>query len=176
MKIAIAVVLLCVFAAFSIKVKTQLNAKESPLAALKLGEPMPDFTLPDLSGKTVKFSEVIRDKKLVMINFWASWCVPCRLEMPGFEKIYGAKKAEGFTILAIDEDKERPKLDAYLKEKPVSFPVLVDEDGTIAKQFGIRAFPTTIFVGGDGKILQVFEEVQPYPEFWIDRQLREKKR
>jgi peroxiredoxin len=96
---------------------------------------MPDFLLPDLSGKTVKLSEVTGDNKIVMVNFWASWCGPCRVEMPTFEKLYNAQKSKGFTILAIAEDKERPKLDAYLKQKPVSFPVLIDQDGALAKQF-----------------------------------------
>jgi peroxiredoxin len=175
MKIALTVVLLSVFAAFSIKVKTELNTKESPLTSLRLGQPMPDFTLTDLTGKTVNFNEVLRDNKVVLINFGASWCVPCRMEMPGFEKLYNAKKSEGFTILAIDEDSEREKLDAYLKEKAVSFPVLIDTEGKIAKQFGLRAFPTTILVDRNGKILRVIEGVQPYLEYSVEHELREKK-
>jgi peroxiredoxin len=175
MKTAIALVLLAVFAAFSIKVKNQLNTKESPLETLRLNQPMPDFTLTDSTGKTVKLSDAVHEKKLVMINFWATWCAPCRVEMPGFERIYGAKKDEGFTILAIDEDKERDRLDAYLREKPVSFPVLIDQDGALAKQLGLHAFPTTILVDGNGKIVEVIEGVQPYLEYSIENKLREKK-
>jgi peroxiredoxin len=176
MKIAIALVFLCVFAVFSVTVKNRLKVKESPLKAVKLDEPMPDFSLPDSTGQTVKFSDVSRENKLVMINFWASWCTPCRMEMPQFERVYGTKKSEGFTILAINVDAEREKLDAYLKNKPVSFPVLIDKDSAISKQFGIRALPTTILVGPTGKILRVTEGVEPYLEFSVDRYLHEDKK
>src|SRR5205823_3631509 len=116
-------------------------------------------------GQTVKFSDVSRQNKLVMINFWASWCTPCRMEMPEFERVYGTRKTEGFTILAISVDTEREKLDAYLKNKPVSFPVLIDKNGALSKQFGIGALPTTILVDRDGKVIHVVEGVDPYVQF-----------
>src|SRR5437870_1082867 len=127
-------IFLCAFAASSIALKTELRRAKSPLAALKLREPMPDFTLPGRDSKPVKLADVLRENKVVMINFWASWCGPCRMEMPGFEKLYKAEKPNGFTILAISEDNDLTKLDAYLKSKPVSFPVLLDHDGTLAKR------------------------------------------
>src|SRR5437870_955488 len=99
---------------------------------------MPDFALPDVGGKTVKLSEVVRNKKVVMINFWATWSGPCRVEMPSFEQLYNEQKNNGFTILAVAEDTERAKVDHYLKEKPVSFPVLLDQDNALLKQFKIE--------------------------------------
>ena len=175
MKIALALLLICGFAVFSVTVKNQLNTRTSPLTEVKLRQPMPDFTLPDANGQLVKFSDVSRDNQVVMINFWASWCTPCRMEMPDFEKVYAANKAKGFTILAINEDKEREKANAYLKSKPVTFPVLIDGDGAIAKRFKIEALPTTILVGRDGKVLRVIEGVEPYTEFVVENELREKK-
>ena len=175
MKIAISFLFLCAFAVFSVKVKNQLNTTESPLTAVKLGEPMPDFTLPDASGQMVKFSDVCRQNKLVLINFWASWCTPCRMEMPQFERLYTTKKGEGFTLLAINVDKEREKADAYLKSKPVSFPVLIDKDGAVAKQLGLNALPTTILVGQDGKVIHVVEGVEPYVEYLVENYFRTKK-
>jgi thiol-disulfide isomerase/thioredoxin len=175
MKIALSLLFLCAFAVFSVKVKNQLTTKESPLTAVKLGEPMPDFTLPDATGRMVKFSDVSRENKLVMINFWASWCTPCRMEMPQFEKLYTAKKGEGFTLLAINVDREREKADAYLKNKPVSFPVLIDQDGVVAKQLGLNALPTTILVGQDGKVIHVAEGVEPYLQYFVDNYFRKQK-
>ncbi len=163
---------LCGFALFSVHVKTELRQEHSPIAALKLNEPMPDFTVKDLAGKPVKFSELSRGKKLVAINFWATWCAPCRMEMPGFEKLFREKTKEGFTLLAINEDKERAKLDLYLKEKPVTFPVLIDRDQQLAERLGITAFPTTVLVGADGKVERVLEGVQPYIEYQIELLLR----
>jgi cytochrome c biogenesis protein CcmG, thiol:disulfide interchange protein DsbE len=175
LKIALALLFLGGFAVFSIKVKNQLNAKESPLGKVKLGEPMPDFELPDASGQMVKFSDVCRQNKLVLINFWASWCTPCRMEMPQFEKIYAAKKNLGFALLAVNEDSEREKADAYLKSKPVSFPVLMDTDGAVSKQFGVKALPTTILVGQDGKVLQVVVGMEPYVQWLVESHFQDKK-
>jgi thiol-disulfide isomerase/thioredoxin len=175
MKTAIALLLVCGFAAFSIKVKNELTRKESPLTAVKLNQPMPDFTLPDANGQMVKFNDVCREHKLVMINFWASWCTPCRMEMPQLERVYAENRADGFLLLSINEDEEREKADAYLKSKPVSFPVLMDKGGAVAKQLGIRAMPTTILVSQDGKVFHVAEGVEPYIQFMIGHQLKDKR-
>ena len=167
MKAALTVLFLGLFAAFSITLKTELRQQKSPVAALKLGEVMPDFELPDPSGKMVKLSEVLQGKKLVMINFWATWCGPCRVEMPSFEKLYGEEKNNGFTILAIAEDKDRAKVEQYLESKPVSFPVLLDPDNTLAKQLKIESYPTTVLVDGSGKIREVHEGVHPYLKYSV---------
>jgi len=172
MRTAAGILFLCLFAWFSISLKTELKRDKSPLAELKIGETMPDFEMPDTTGKSVKFSELIRGKKIAVINFWASWCGPCRLEMPTFEKLYTAQKSNGFIILAIAEDKEREKLDQYLKENPVSFPVLIDKDNSFSEKFKIEALPTTVLVDGNGRIKQVHEGVQPYLEFTIQAELR----
>jgi peroxiredoxin len=176
LKAALTILFLGLFAAFSITLKTELRREKSPLAALKIGEVMPDFELPDSSGKTVKLSEVLRDKKLVMVNFWATWCGPCRVEMPSFEKLYNEQKNSGFTILAIAEDKDRAKVDHYLEGKPVSFPVLLDQDGALAKQFKIESFPTTVLLDAEGKIQEVHEGVQPYLQYSVQMALKPVKR
>ncbi len=176
MKTAATVIFICLFAAFSIALKTQLRREISPVAALKIGQPMPDFALPDTTGKTVKLKEAIQGKKMVLINFWASWCGPCRVEMPSFERLYTAQKKNGFLILAIAEDKQPAKLDAYLKEKPVSFPVLIDRDNSLADRFKIQSFPTTILLDKEGRIREVREGVQPYLQFTVEAGLKNPKR
>jgi peroxiredoxin len=167
MRFAIAFIFLCLFAVFSIAVKTKLRREQSPVAALKIGESMPDFELPDVNGKTVKLSETIRGKKIVMVNFWATWCGPCRVEMPTFEKLYSEEKDHGFVILAIAEDEDREKLGKYLEAKPVSFPVLIDKGNALAKKLKINDFPTTILVGGSGKVRQVYEGVESYTQYAV---------
>lgn len=172
MKTPITILFLCAFAAFSVIVKNELLVDRSPLEALKIGQQMPDFTLADAEGHEFRLNEVTAEKRLVMINFWASWCGPCRIEMPGFEKIYTSKKDAGFTILAINEDEERARADTYLSEKPVSFPVLFDRDSALMKRFGVRALPTTIIVGHDRKIRQVTEGVSEYVSTMIQTYLK----
>lgn len=175
MKTAISVLFLCLFAIFSFTLKTELRREKSPVAALKIDEVMPDFELPDSNGKTVKLSEVLREKKLVVINFWATWCGPCRVEMPSFEQLYNERKDHGFTILAIAEDKERAKVDQYLKEKPVSFPVLIDEGNALATQLKIQSFPTTVLLDTNGKIREVHEGVHPYLKYSVEAALNPSK-
>jgi len=175
LKSAAVLLFLCLFAVFSIALKTELRREKSPVAALKIKEPMPDFELPDVTGKRVKFSDTLRDKQIVLINFWATWCGPCRVEMPTFEKLYREEKEHGFIILAIAEDKDRGKIDEYLKAKPLSFPVLIDNDNALAKQLKIQSFPTTILVRGNGKIWQVHDGVTPYMDYWVRAELKERK-
>jgi peroxiredoxin len=143
-------------------VKTELRRETSPLATLNVGQPMPDFTLTDREGKTIRLSEVTAANKVVLVNFWASWCAPCRIEMPGFEELYRDEKKNGFAILAIAEDKDRAKLDAYLKGKPVSFPVLLDTDGKLGEKLKIESLPTNVLIDPDGKVKQVHEGVERY--------------
>ena len=168
------ILFLCGFAAFSISVKQKLRVEKSPLESLKIGERMPDFTLHDQLGKEYALSTLEPGKKLILINFWATWCGPCRLEMPDFEKLYTSKEKDGLLILAIDEDEERAKLDAYLKLKPVSFPILVDDGGGLSNRFGVTALPTSVLVGGDGRIRAVMEGVQPYWDYTIDTYMKQK--
>jgi peroxiredoxin len=175
MKAALAVIFLVVFAVFSVALKTELRRDKSPIAALKINSQMRDFSLPDTNGKAVKLSEMMRDKKIVLVNFWASWCGPCRVEMPSFEKLYNEEKNNGFIILAISEDDQRPKLDQYLKQRPVSFPVLIDVDGALAKQLKVQSLPTTVLVEHDGKIREVHEGVQPYLQYSVQAALHSPK-
>jgi peroxiredoxin len=169
-----AIAIIGAFAVYSVHVKNQLLWATSPLESLPIGKSMQDFSLNDLTGQSYTLSKLTAEKKLVMINFWGSWCGPCRLEMPSFEKLYKDRSKDGLVILAIDENDERGNLDAYLKKEPLSFPVLLDPDGALAKQYGIRAYPTTILISTDGKILEAHEGIQTYIEYTIERYLPNK--
>ncbi len=164
MKSAIAVLAIAAFAAFSAEVKHEVirSGESATIAALPLGQTVPDFTLADRSGAELTLSKVVADKKLVLVNFWGAWCGPCRVEMPGFEKMYTDSANNGLQILAVDEADSAADLDAYLAKRPLSFPVLRDSGSVIAKRFGVRAFPTTVLVGHDGKIRRVIEGVETY--------------
>ena len=171
MKTAIAIVVGLSFVGLSVSVKNELRQQKSPLETLVLGEKMPDFTLKDASGADVSLSDVVKANKVVAINFWASWCGPCRLEMPGFSKLYDKKHGEGFTILGVNEDEKLDDMTKYLTEKPVKFPVLLDTGGELAKKLKLAALPTTILVNHDGEIVQVMQGVSTFFAAYVESQL-----
>jgi len=111
----------------------------------------PDFTLKDLNGKQVR----LRDfrGKVVFLNFFATWCVPCRLEMPAMERLSKAYKDKGLVVLAVDIKESAKIVRIFLQELKVSFPALLDVDGAVAFTYGIRPLPATYLIGRDGKIL-----------------------
>lgn len=111
----------------------------------------PEFTLKDLNGKQVQ----LRDfrGKVVFLNFFATWCVPCRLEMPAMERLSRAFKDKGLVVLAVDIKESARAVRAFLKELKVTFPALLDGDGSVAFTYGIRPLPATYLIGRDGKIL-----------------------
>ncbi len=160
------------FALFSVAVKRELRRLPSGQTALRVQQEAPAFTLPDTQGEPVELRAVAQRNKVVLVSFWASWCGPCRIELPQFVKLYKDRSGRGFEILAVNEDREEGKLAQYLKERPLSFPVLVDKDGEVAKQYGVEAFPTSVLVDSNGRVLAVVDGVQPYLEYEIDRHLR----
>jgi thiol-disulfide isomerase/thioredoxin len=174
LKVALITFLFAAYATFSVLLKNELRKEKSPLEQLPLGRTMPDFTLLDTNGKEYTLSKIAPKNKVILIDFWATWCVPCRMEMPELEGLNKADAKKGLLILAIDEDREPGKLDAYLKQKPVGFPVLLDPDGKLAESLGIRAFPTTILVSARDTITAVFEGLDQYLRFRVEGPLNAK--
>ncbi len=111
----------------------------------------PDFTLKDLNGKKVQLRDFRR--KVIFLNFFATWCVPCRLEMPAMERLSKAYKDKGLVVLAVDIKESAKTVRTFLQELKVSFPALLDADGSVAFTYGIRPLPATYLIGRNGKIL-----------------------
>ncbi|MCZ6479861.1 MAG: TlpA disulfide reductase family protein [candidate division NC10 bacterium] len=117
-----------------------------------VGHPAPDFTLPNLQGRPVQLSN-FRGKKAVFINFWATWCPPCRLEMPMMEKAYHVYKGDGLEILAISVDSGPKSLVRnFIQEFELTFPALLDPDMKTMNQFRIFAIPASFLVDKEGMI------------------------
>ena len=120
------------------------------------GAPAPDFTLNTLDGSELSLAQ-FRGQP-VLINFWASWCPPCRLEMPELVRAYEAHQSKGFIILAIDLTFQDsiPDAQAFVDEFNMTFPVLLDETGEVTMElYRLRGLPTSVFVGRDGRIKRV---------------------
>ena len=115
----------------------------------------PDFTLETLAGESVTLSDL--RGKAVVVNLWASWCPPCRAEMPALQSAYEADKDRGLEILAIDMTYQDSEQDAarFAQEFGLTFTIPLDRDGSVARQYLLRALPSTFFVGPDGVIRKV---------------------
>lgn len=110
----------------------------------------PNFTLKSRSGKNIKLSEL--RGQVVMINFWASWCGPCRKEMPVLEKLYKKYKSLGFVILGVNVDDKKSQAEYLLKQIPISFPILFDSNKKISEIYNVTAMPSSFFIDRDGKL------------------------
>lgn len=110
----------------------------------------PNFTLKSLAGKNIKLSELTGN--VVLVNFWASWCGPCRKEMPLLNAIHNKYEPLGFTVLGINVEEQVADAKSFLAERPVDFPILLDGKNRISKLYNVIAMPTTIIIDRDGKI------------------------
>jgi peroxiredoxin len=114
------------------------------------GEKAPDFTGKTLGGKNIKLSEL--RGRVVLINFWGTWCAPCKEELPYFNRLYGKYKNVGLEILAVNVDKVRAQAAGMSGAMGLTFPVILDPAGDLFDLYRIRNMPTTFVVGKDGRI------------------------
>jgi peroxiredoxin len=121
------------------------------LQALKEGTRSIDFELQDLSGKKVSLSSL--KGKVVFLNFWATWCPPCRAEMPSLERLHARLKDKGLVILAVNLQENAKSVRKFMAEHKLTFPVLLDSDGRVGAIYGARSIPTTYVVGRNGNVL-----------------------
>lgn len=113
----------------------------------------PDFTVNGMDGAEQSLAAL--RGKVVLVNFWATWCVPCRQEMPAIQAAYDAHKDEGFAVVGIDERESSDDVRAYAGELGLRFPLFLDADGKVGHQYRVFGLPTSVFVGRDGVIRQV---------------------
>lgn len=126
------------------------NETAAPLA----GHSAPDFALPTLAGETLRLSDLAGQP--VLINFWATWCPPCKAEMPDFQEVY---EADGdLVIIGVNHTTtdEVEKVEAFVAELEITFPIVLDESGQVVEKYHIRGLPTSILVDRNGIIQEVF--------------------
>jgi peroxiredoxin len=129
----------------------------------RVGNLAPDFTLPSRDGKAVKLSDL--RGKIVFLNFWATWCSPCRFEMPDMERLYKEMKGRPFEILAVSVDEPGWRvIDPFAEQAHLSFPILWDGDMNVTRLYHSYRFPETFIIGKDGRIL----EKRVGPANWSD--------
>jgi len=123
--------------------KQTLPSLEKPFAA-------PDFTLPGENGKTYHLEDL--RGQVVVVNFWATWCPPCRREMPSMQRMWNKIKGKGVTVLAINVGEDADTIFEFLGSYPVNFPLLLDRDGSVVKRYPVTGLPTTYIVSPQGMV------------------------
>ncbi len=123
--------------------------KEAPV----VGATAPNFTLTNLNGKEVSLSQ-FRGRP-VILNFWATWCVPCRREMPALEKAFQTHQPDGLVILAINLKEDAPLVESFVDELGLSFEILYDRQGEVNKTYTVAGLPRTIFIDRQGVIQHI---------------------
>ena len=138
------------------RVPSAVGAPSSSSPSPREGFLAPDFTLDTLDGNKVTLSEL--RGKIVVVNFWATWCPPCREETPALEKSYEQYKDSGMVILGVDLTNQDALSDvkAFVQEFSLTYPILLDRDGTVSNTlYQIRGLPTTFFINREGIIRTV---------------------
>ena len=140
------------------------------LAASSSG-PAPAFKLSGRGGKNIDLSQF--KGQVVLINFWATWCGPCRQEMPLLEDIYKKYKPMGFTMLGVNVEPDAAGAEAWLsKQKPVSFPIAFDTDSKVSKLYNVAGMPSTVFVDRKGNVRVMHKGYKPGDEDFYMTQIR----
>jgi peroxiredoxin len=122
----------------------------------------PAFTLNDISGKSVSLADF--KGKVVILDFWATWCPPCRREIPDFISIQKEYGGRGVQVVGIALD-ELPKVQAFVRDNGMQYPVLIGDDNVVARYGGIEGIPTTFIIDRSGKIVERFEGFRPRSTF-----------
>ncbi len=128
----------------------------------------PDFELPSMQGLQVHLSQF--RGQVVLVNFWATWCPPCRAEMPSIERLYRAYASRGLEILAVDDERVGSGVvEGFQRDLTLSFPILLDSAGDVSALYGVRGLPTTVVIDREGRIASVDFGARD----WSDRAARE---
>jgi cytochrome c biogenesis protein CcmG/thiol:disulfide interchange protein DsbE len=146
-------------ASVAINYEVKIGMHQRAGSVQKLGnvtvrEPAPDFTLSNLAGHPVTLSSY-HGRKAVLIDFWATWCGPCRAAMPGLQDLSDKFGDRGFEVVTIDQGESADQVRSFIERKKYSFQVLLDHDRTVADQYGVRGIPTSVLVDKKGVVQSI---------------------
>ena len=132
------------------------------------GQQAPDFALKSSTGENLRLSEFRGD--VVMINFWATWCGPCRQEMPLLDELYSRYQRVGFNLLGVNIDDDSRRAMQMIDELGVSFPVLFDSRKEVSKLYEVEAMPVTVIVDREGTVRYIHHGYKPgYEDKYLDQ-------
>ena len=142
-----------------------------PAMAEIRGQAAPDFTLKSLSGENIRLGDY--RGQVVLLNFWASWCAPCRQEMPLLNELHHRYAPLGFSVIGVNVEQDNTAARRWLEKTPVDFPILFDTDNKVSRRYDIRAMPTTALIDRDGNVRHLHHGYVPGLEATYQQQVRE---
>jgi len=131
----------------------------------------PDFTLKTAEGRNLRLQE--QRGQVVMVNFWASWCGPCKQEMPHLNRLFGKYQASGFTLLGVNVDDDPRQATAVAARMGLKFPVLLDADKAVVKRYDMGSMPATVLIDRDGRVRYLHRGYREGMEASYEQQIRE---
>ena len=146
--------ILCfVLLSWSVQLQAQEEALSHALAPLDPPPAAPGFSLADMDGETHALADY--RGQVILLNFWATWCPPCRHEMPAMERLYQHYRDKGFVVLAVNQWEDPDLVFAYTGELNVfpSFPILFDPQSTVSQDYGVKGLPTSFVIDRDGRLV-----------------------
>ncbi|QTM99060.1 thiol-disulfide oxidoreductase ResA [Sediminibacillus dalangtanensis] len=145
MRTSILIILLAavIFAIYNTQKETEV---------VEIGDQAPDFVLKTLKGETIQLSD-FQGEKGVFLNFWATYCPPCEKEMPYMENQHQYFKNKGVTVLAVDVGEPKITVEGFVRRKDLSFPILLDENGSVMDAYGVGSLPITFLIDKNGKVV-----------------------
>ena len=132
-----------------------VGLRGTPSTSIRLAQGVPELSLPALAdGRTVELAAL--RGRVVFVNFWATWCAPCRVEAPSLDRLYRELQPEGFELLAISIDESLEPVRAFRDEFALSFPILLDPEQTSYAAYHVSGVPETFMIDGDGRLVEHF--------------------
>ena len=131
----------------------------------------PDFALRAMSGPNLRLKE--QRGRVVMVNFWATWCAPCRQEMPHLSRLYEKYRGAGFMLFGVNVDEDKDKAAEVVAKLGVTFPILLDTEKTVSKLYDVSTMPSTMIIDRDGKVRYVHRGYLAGYENDYEKQIRE---
>jgi peroxiredoxin len=164
--------IVCFFLLTGMGTNSPAGTDEKPVSPSEIdklgGNKAPDFTLNNLKGEKISLSSF--NGKVVILNFWATWCPSCIAEMPSLNELYREMKSDGLEIIAVSTDRSPEVAKKYVRKKGFDYTIVVDEDRKAARLFKVFSLPTTFLIDRNGVITEKF-----YGEYdWTDKEIKEK--
>ena len=139
-------------------------------AALNRGDTPPPIDLPDRTGATVDLDQLVG--QVVVIDFWASWCRPCREEMPALQRLHEKYRSRGLVVIGVNIDRSAKRMNRFLKEVPVSFRIVHDKGLEVANRYAPPRMPSSYFIGRNGRVAHIHEGFRAKDAESLERRVR----